>query len=119
MLALAFWVLAAAVLLGGALVLPYLQSGLRRLHWPIRLAHGLLGAAGLAFLLLALYRGLPPSAAGTAGFAPAAAVFVALALVLGAAMGLFRERPPGVLVVFHAGLAIAGAVVLWTVVSLG
>jgi hypothetical protein len=45
-------------------------------------------------------------------------VFIALALVLGLTIALFRVRPIGVLVAFHAGLAIAGFVVLWTLVSL-
>ena len=116
---LAFWVLVGAVAVGGALALPYLHKGLRRLPWPLRLLHGGLGAAGLAALLLALHRGLPPSAMGTTGFGQAAAVLFALALVLGLAIALFRVRPPGVLIAFHAGLAIAGSVVLWTLVALG
>jgi|SRR5215472_7096100 len=116
---LAFWVLGAAVAFGGVLALPYLHRGLRRLPWAARLAHGGVGAAGLALLLLALFRGLPPSAMGTTGFGPAAAVFFALALVLGLALAVFRVRPAGVLVAFHAGLAIAGFVVLWTLLTLG
>jgi hypothetical protein len=116
---LAFWLLCAAVALGGALALPYLRVTAHRLPWVLRGAHGAVGAMGLGILSLALYRGLPPSAMGTVGFAPAAAVFIGLALILGLAIALFRVRPPGVLVAFHAGLAVAGFVVLWTVVSLG
>ena len=119
LLDLAFWALGAAVLFGAGLALPYLHSGLRRPPWPVRLAHGGLGTMGLALLLLALHRGLPPSTMGTTGFGPAAAVFFALALVLGLALAVFRVRPAGVLVAFHAGLAIAGFVVLWTLLSLG
>ena len=115
----AFYILCATVALGSASALPYLRVTARRLPWPIRLAHGVLGAAGLAVLFGALYRGLPPSMMGTAGFGPASAVFIGLALILGLAIVLCRARPPGVLVAFHAGLAIAGFVVLWTVVSLG
>ncbi len=118
-LQLAFYILCATVVLGSALALPYLRVTARRLPWPIRLVHGVFGAAGLVVLLWALYRGLPASAMGTAGFGPASAVFVGLALILGFAILLFRVRPPGVLVAFHAGLAIAGFVVLWTVLSLG
>lgn len=116
---LAFWLLCAALALGAVLALPYLRVAAHRSPWRIRVAHGVLGAAGLATLFRALYRGLPPSGMGTAGFGPAAAVLIAVALMLGLAIALFRVRPPGVLVAFHAGLAIAGIVVLWTVVSLG
>ncbi|MFZ2004111.1 MAG: hypothetical protein WAV02_03425 [Stellaceae bacterium] len=115
----AFYLLCATVVLGGALALPYLRVIARRLPWPLRAAHGVSGTAALATLFWALYRGLPPSAMGTAGFGPASAVFIGLALLLGLAIVLFRVRPPGVLVAFHAGLAITGFVVLWTVVSLG
>ena len=118
MLNLAFWVLGGAALLGGALALPYLHSGWRRPPSQVRLLHGGLGALGLALLLLVLYRGLPPSTMGTAGFGQTAAVLFGLALVLGLAMALFRVRPAGVLVAFHAGLAIGGFAVLWTLVSL-
>lgn len=114
---LAFWVLGGAVLLGGALAVPYLHSGLRRLPWPVRLLHGGLGTAGLGVLMLVLYRGLPLTTMGTTGFGPTATVLFGLALVLGLATALFRGRPAGVLVAFHAGLAIAGFVVLWTLVS--
>jgi hypothetical protein len=115
----AFYILCAAVALGGALTLPYLRVTARRLPWPIRLTHGVVGAVGLATLFWALYLGLPPSTMGTAGFGPASVVFIGLALILGLAIALFRLRPPGVIVAFHAGLAIAGFVVLWTVVGLG
>jgi hypothetical protein len=115
----AFWLLCAAVVLGGALALPYLHHVLRRLSRPIRIAHGALGAAGLAALLLVLRRGLPPSTEGTTGFGPAAAVLLVLALTLGLLIALRRRRPPGLLVATHASLAIAGFVVLWTLVSLG
>ena len=115
----AFYLLGAAVALGGGLAVHFMRgAAARRPPFPILLAHGVLGAVGLGLLLLALHRGLPPSAAGIAGFGPAAAVFIALALLLGAAIALFRTRPQGVLVVFHASLAIAGFVMLWTVVSL-
>jgi hypothetical protein len=115
---LAFWVLGGAVLLGGALALPYLRSGVRRLPWQVRFLHGGLGAAGLALLLLVLYRGLPPSTMGTTGFGQAAAVLFWVALVVGLSSALFRVRPAGVVVALHAGLAIAGFVVLWTLVTL-
>ena len=115
----AFWLLTVAVVLGGSLALPYLRTALRRLPWPLRVAHGVAGAAGLAVLLAVLRHGLPSSEMGTAGFGPAAALLLALALLLGLGIVFWRRRPPGVLVACHAGVAIAGFVVLWTVWSLG
>jgi LPXTG-motif cell wall-anchored protein len=69
--------------------------------------------------LLVLRNGLPPSAMGTTGFVPAAAMLLGIALLLGLVIGLRRRRrPPGALVAVHASVAIAGFVVLWAVVSL-
>ena len=117
-LTLAFYLLGAAVVIGAGLAFPYLRGiDSRRLPWPVGVAHGTLGAAGLAALLLVLRNGLPPSTMGTTGFGPAAAAFLALALILGLAIALLRVRPAGVLVAFHASLAIIGFVVLWTLVS--
>ena len=119
----AFDILCAAVALGAGLAIHYMRGpAVRRPAWPIGLAHGVIGAAGLAILIFALRRGLPPSAAGTTGFAPAAAALLALALVFGLVLAYAaarRRRPAGLLVAIHASLAIAGFVVLWTVVSLG
>ena len=115
---LAFWLLLAAAVLGGGLALLYMCGRALRAPWPIGILHGALGTTGLAALLLVLRNGLPPSAMGTTGFAPAAAVLLGIALLLGLVIGL-RRRPTGVLVAVHASVAIAGFVVLWTVVSLG
>lgn len=119
----AFYILCAAVALGGGLAIHFMRGKeLRRPPWPVPAVHGVLGAAGLAVLLFVLRRGLPPSAEGTAGFGPAAAVLLGLALAagLGIALAACRgRRPPGLLVAVHASLAIGGFVVLWTVVSLG
>ena len=73
-------------------------------------------------LLVALRRGLPPSAAGTTGFAPAAAILLGFALAAGLLIAVAtyrRRRPAGLLVAIHVSLAVAGFVVLWTVMSLG
>jgi hypothetical protein len=116
-LKLAFYLCGTAVVIGAGLAFPYLRGAARRVPWPIGVAHGALGAAGLAALLLVLRDGLPPSAMGTTGFAPAAAVLLGIALLLGLMIGLKRSRPAGVLVAVHASVAIAGFVVLWTLVS--
>jgi hypothetical protein len=122
-LSLAFAILCVAAAIGGGLAIQHLRRAPeRRPPWPIPLAHGALGAAGLAMLLWALRRGLPPSTMGTAGFGPAAALLLGLALALGLVIlqAAWRgRRPPGVLVAIHASLALAGFVVLWTLVSLG
>jgi len=115
----AFYLLCAAVVIGGGLTVPYLRGASKRLPWPIGVMHGVLGAVGVAALVLVLRSGLPPSEMGTTGFAPAAAVLLGIALSLGLVIGLRRRRPAGVLVAVHASVAIAGFVVLWTVVSLG
>jgi hypothetical protein len=119
----AFALLCITVAIGAGLAIHYLRgAALRRPPWPIALVHAVLGAAGLTILVLALRRGLPPSDAGTTGFGPAAAVLIGLALALGLviARAAWRgRRPAGILVAIHAGLAFAGFVVLWTLVSLG
>lgn len=118
-----FYLLGAAVALGSGLAIQFIRGpAVRPAPRPVAAVHGVLGAAGLAALLLALRRGLPPSATGTAGFVPAAAILLGLALVAGLLIALAawpRRRPAGVLVAIHASAAVAGFVVLWTVMSLG
>lgn len=119
-LEIAFYILCAAVVLGGGLAIHFMRGEeMRRPPWPIGVVHGALGAAGLASLLLVLRNGLPPSGMGTTGFASAAAVLLGIALLLGLVIGLRRHRPHGLLVAVHASLAVVGFVVLWTLISLG
>lgn len=120
---LAFIILSVAAALGALLAIPFLRGKeVRRGHWVPTLAHGGLGAAGLAVLVAALWHGVPASGMGTAGFGPGAAVLLALALALGISIALAsfrRRRPASTLVAVHASLAIAGIVVLWALVSVG
>jgi hypothetical protein len=109
---------------GGALLaIPFLRGkDARRAPWPVTLGHGSLGAAGFGVLVAGLWRGVPASGMGTAGFGPGAAVLFGLALALGILIALAsfgRRRPAAVLVAVHASLAIAGLVVLWALVSMG
>lgn len=116
-------ILAAAAAIGAVLAIPFLRGKeARRLPWLAALVHGGIGVTGLAVLSAALWQGLPASGMGTGGFGPAAACFLAVALVLGLAIALAswrRRRPAGTLVAIHAGVAIAGVVLLWALVSLG
>ncbi len=120
---LAFGLLCGAGLIGLALALLYLRGpGAPPPHPAIAALHGGIGAASLAVLLLALDRGQRHRAMGTAGFGRTAAALLALALVLGLSIAVAawrRRRPAGALVGAHAGLAIAGLVMLWALLALG
>jgi len=122
MLTLAFALLCGAALVGAALAIGYLAA---KSAVPISAAlpavHALLGTTGLAVLILALRGGLPRSDRGTAGFGPIAAGLLGLALALGVVLAQAtwrRRRPAGPLVGAHAGLAIAGLVMLLALVAL-
>jgi hypothetical protein len=115
--------LAVAAAGGALLAIPFLRGkDSRRAHWAVALGHGVVGAAGVAALVVALWQGVPVSGMGTAGFGPGAAVLFGLALALGISIALASfggRRPAATLVGVHASLAIAGLVVLWALVSLG
>jgi LPXTG-motif cell wall-anchored protein len=121
MLDLAFVILCAAVLIGSGLAIAYMRGPQAKpLHRIVPLVHGILGAASLGVLITALRRGLPQTGMGTSGFGVIAAGLLGLALMLGLALGLAwrRRRPPGALIGVHASLAIAGFVVLLTLIAL-
>ena len=122
MLGLAFGLLCVAAAIGCGLALRYLRAPRpKAVAAAIPIAHGAIGAASFAALLLALRRGLPPPAMGTAGFGVAAAVLLALALGFGlllAHAAWRRQRPAGLIVGTHAALAIAALVLLLTLVAL-
>jgi len=123
MLRVAFDVLIAAAAMGGGLAVLYLRgAGATTPHPALPLAHGALGAFGLALLVAVLRRGLPPAVDGTSGFGIIAAAFLGLTLALGLLIAFAQwrgRRPGGLLVATHASLAIAGVVVLATLVALG
>jgi len=123
MLRVAFDVVIAAAVLGAGLAILYLRGPIaKRPHAALPLAHGVLGAAGLALLAAVLRGGLPPAINGTAGFGAIAAAFLGLALAFGlliAFAGWRGRRPGGLLVATHASLAIAGVVMLVTLIALG
>ena len=81
------------------------------------IAHGTIGAAGLAILLLSL-RGPPRGVdTGVGSFGTIAAILFAAALLTGAALLLLRRK--GTVMAIHAGLAITGFVLLLAWNSLG
>lgn len=120
---LAFGILCVAAALGLTLAFSYMRrSPARRRRLAVAALHGALGILGLAVLLAAVSGKQPQDAMGTAQFGRIGAALFAAALVLGLAIGWTawrRRRAPGALIGAHAGLAIAGLVVLLALVALG
>ena len=116
MLLLSFIVLLIVSLVGTALAAPHLRAGNPGPpRWPLGAAHGLLGIAGLAALLLALRGPQHGVAMGVGGFGRIAAVLLTAALLAGLAVLTTRLRHrhvPGLLIGIHATLAVSGVVVL-------
>lgn len=123
MIRIAFDVLAVAALFGAGLAVHYLRGpAAMRPHPSLPLVHGALGAGGLGLLIAVLHDGLPQTDNGTSGFGTIAAAFFGAALALGLLIALTAwrgRRPGGVVVATHASMAIAGLVVLLTLVALG
>ena len=115
MVSVAVWVLTLAVAAGTALGLWHLREA----GQPPRLlgvAHGIVGLAGLAALVLALRGPARGVANGVGSFGLEAAALFAGALVAGLVL-LWRRG--AVLMAIHAGIAITGYVLLLAWVSLG
>lgn len=123
MLDMAFYVLAAAALIGAALAVHFARGPtVTRPPVTIPLVHGAVGIAGLALLIVIVRHGIPSTGTGTGDFGAIAAGFFCVALLLGiliAISGWRRGRPSGLLVATHASLAVAGLVLLLTLVALG
>ena len=123
MLHIAFAVLAMAALVGAGLAVLYVRGpAAMRPHLAVPFVHGALGVVGLGLLIAVLRHVLPQADNGTGGFGAVAAALFALALAFGlliARAGWRGRRPGGVVVASHASLAIAGLVVLLTLVALG
>lgn len=122
MITLAFWIGCAAVLIGSILAMLYIRGPQARpAPWSVAAIHGALGAASLGALIAALRIGLPRTGMGTAGFGVIAAGLYTLALGLGLWLAFAawrRRRPAGALVGAHAGVAIAGFVLLLALFAL-
>ena len=119
--------LGLTALLGAALAILHTGlPGVPRPSWALGGLHGVLGAAGLAVLVVALWRQPGAAAAarakmGTGGFGAAAAWVLGLALLagLGPILARIRRAPiSGLVIGLHATLAIMGVVILAAYVSL-
>ncbi|MGB8181576.1 MAG: hypothetical protein WCF13_04320 [Stellaceae bacterium] len=123
MMHLAFDVLAITALIGAGLAVHYLRGPAAKAPHPLLLlVHGALGTAGLGLLLAVLHHGLPQTDNGTSGFGIIAAACFGVALAFGLVIALVvwrGRRPSGFVIATHASIAIAGLVVLATLVVLG
>jgi hypothetical protein len=125
LLPVSFGLMTAAVLLGSVLALLHLRPAGRTPRrtppWPFGALHGAIGASGFAALLAAL-QGPPRGVAfGVGPFGLFAAALLALALLAGLfLLGALRlGRRASFLIAVHAGLAIAGFVILAAYTLLG
>jgi hypothetical protein len=101
------------VIAGSGLGLLFLRSGERRPR--IAVVHGLVGAAGLAMLLLALQGPRRGDAMGVGSFGTVAAVLFGIGIVF----GLLGNRLKGLPLAVHATLAITAYTFFLAWVSLG
>ena len=115
----AVWVLTVAVAAGSVLALWHLRAADGATRPPVAagIGHGVVGAAGLAVLLLALQGPARGVGAGVGSFGTVSAVLFVAALLTGFVMLLLRRN--GVVMAIHAGVAITGYVLLLAWNSLG
>jgi hypothetical protein len=117
----AFYVVTLAAAAGAVLALLHLrgtEAGSRPPAWA-GIAHGGVGAVGLALMVPVLLGPPRGTAAGAASFGPIAAWLLGGALVSGAAVLLRRRNGPTVTIAVHAGIAITGYVMLLAWYSVG
>lgn len=107
--------------LGSTLALLYLRGARKPLLGAI---HGIMGAAGFVFLLVALEGPRRGDAMGVGSFGADAAVLFGIALVLGLCLWLLllfkrTQRIAGVVIAAHASLAITAFVLFLAWTSIG
>ncbi|HBK04260.1 MAG TPA: hypothetical protein DDZ81_00165 [Acetobacteraceae bacterium] len=115
----AVWVLTVAVAAGTILALWHLRATDAASRPPLAagIAHGLVGAAGFAALLVAV-RGPPRGVdTGVGSFGIIASALFAGAIGTGVAVLLLRRKP--IVMAVHAGIAITGYVLLLAWNALG
>jgi hypothetical protein len=121
MLALAFWILAATVVLGSGLAFVHLRAA-RLPPWPVGALHGVAGAVGLGVLILALQGPARGAEYGVAAFGPVAAVLAAMALAIGLIVLLLArrfKRATGLAIAVHSTIAVTAFVLLSAYLSFG
>jgi hypothetical protein len=115
MTSIALWLLALALLLGGAAAISWLRSERARASGTLVAGHAAIALAGYGVLLVALPGARGGEATGTQSFGLIAAGLLGAALVAAVAMFALRARRRGVsgaLVGSHATLAVMGFVML-------
>jgi hypothetical protein len=104
-----------AVAAVGGLILATLHFRGKDRPWPLAILHGLLAASGLVVLFLAVRNGGP----GHSQLALGLFVVAALGGFLLFAYHLQKKRLPSLVVVIHAGVAVAAFAILGAAVLLG
>jgi hypothetical protein len=117
LIAIAVWVLTAAVAAGSVLAAWHMRDGASRPPRLAGIAHGVAGAVGLGVLILALQGPPRGVATGVAAFGPAAAALFGMALLTGLVVLALRGK--ALPIAIHAGFAITGYVLLLAWSSLG
>jgi hypothetical protein len=116
MLNAAFFILAAAVLLGVLLAVLYLRGeGAVAAPWPLAALHAGVALGGFVCLLFGLRGPARGAETGTASFGVMAALLIAAAAIMGGVLFMMHRpgrRLSGTLIGVHATLAIAGFVIL-------
>jgi hypothetical protein len=116
MIALAFWILSVTVAIGVVMAVRYFSRERLLAQRIVPAVHGLAGAGGFLVLAVALRGGAAdvPDRYGTASFAPAAAILIPIAIILGLTVTLRgrKPRPVGFLIGVHATVAVIGYVML-------
>ena len=115
----AFWTVTLAVAAGTGLAAWHLRAvdDVGRPPFAAGIAHGVVGAAGLALLLWALRGPVRGASAGVGSFGLFAAGLFGVALLTGVGL-LFLKRKSSVMAI-HASIAISGYVLLLAWNSLG
>ena len=112
MVAVAVWVLSIAVIAGTVLALLHLRATDSASRPPLAagIAHGVVGAAGMIVLLLAM-RGPPRGVEAGAGYFGAVSAWL-FAGALATGIGILSIRQKALLIAIHGSIAVTGYVLL-------